>query len=65
MLKIMFLSFFKNHWQVIHFSKICDEPSSTGEMAEPTRRREHDEGNINVTEDGELVCLLDEAIPTL
>jgi hypothetical protein len=37
-------------------------PSLAGEVSETTRRREHDEGNVNVTENGELISLFNESI---
>lgn len=34
-------------------------------MAEATGRGEHDESDVDVAEDGELVSLLDEPVPSL
>lgn len=37
-------------------------PSLAGEVSETTGRREHDEGNVDVTENGELVSFFNEPI---
>lgn len=46
-------------------SCIDAEPSSARKMANPTRWREHDKSNINVTKDGKFISFLNEPIPTL
>ena len=38
---------------------------AAGEGAEAARGGEHEEGDVDVAEDGELVGLLDEAVPAL
>ena len=40
-------------------------PAAAGEVAEAVGRREHDERDVDVAEDGELVGLLDEAVAAL
>ncbi|RRT74377.1 hypothetical protein B296_00032395 [Ensete ventricosum] len=40
-------------------------PSTSGEMAEASGGGEHDESDVDVAQDGQLVGLLDEAISTL
>lgn len=41
------------------------EPAPAGEVAEAIGGREHDERDVDVAENGELIGLLDEAIPPL
>ena len=40
-------------------------PAAAGEVAEAVGGREHDERDVDVAEDGELVGLLDEAVAAL
>lgn len=42
-----------------------DGPAPAGEVAEAIGGGEHDERDVDVAEDGQLVRLLDEAIPPL
>ena len=42
-----------------------DGPAPAGEVAEAIGGREHDERDVDVAQDGELVGLLDEAIAAL